>query len=348
LASPPRSAKLTKQRLTDCIFGPRSRFMRQYASTYDPASDTIEAVIETIDDGLERLPSYMDLYYKWERQQWAVQDLDFDADRAQWLADTRDLVRQSRMGGYTGFFAGEIAVADTLAPYIAAMPRMDQRIFLTTQVVDEARHVAFFDRWFTDVLGEQRPVIGDQMARAPEMMSAYYNDVFFNILPDISAGLRKHPEDINLLVDGVALYHIIIEGAMAMAGQTSMLQLYKRLKLFPGFQQGFTSVARDESRHVLFGVKFLYDMVQTDNKYAYRIVDFINGLLPGLYDFGRPAVEFMPMRLKAGEDIDWTPKFYASALRRKLRAIGIQASIPDPKPTPVPPEVLAMVAASQN
>ena len=322
--------------------------MRKYESTYDPASDTIEAVIHTIDEGLERLPSYMELYDKWERQQWAVQDLDFAADRAQWLAETRDLVRQGRMAGYTGFFAGEIAVADTLAPYIAAMPRLDQRIFLTTQVVDEARHVVFFDKWFSEVLGEQRQIIGDQMARASEMLGPYYNDVFFRLLPEISAGLRKHPEDLGLLVDGVVLYHIIIEGAMAMAGQASMLQLYKQMEIFPGYQIGFTSVARDESRHVLFGVKFLYDMVQADNKYAYRIVDFINGLLQGLYDFGRPAPEFMPMRLKAGQDIDWTPKFYASALRRKLRAMGIHANIPDPKPTPIPPEVLAMVAAAQN
>ena len=201
---------------------------------------------------------------------------------------------------------------------------------------------------FAEVLGEERQVIGDQMARASEMLGPYYNDVFFRLLPEISAGLRKHPEDLGLLVDGVVLYHIIIEGAMAMAGQASMLQLYKQMEIFPGYQIGFTSVARDESRHVLFGVKFLYDMVQADNKYAYRIVDFINGLLQGLYDFGRPAPEFMPMRLKTGQDIDWTPKFYASALRRKLRAMGIHANIPDPKPTPIPPEVLAMVAAAQN
>lgn len=321
--------------------------MKQYVSTYDPAKDTIEAVVETIDDGLERLPSYMDLYFKWERQQWSVQDLDFSVDHAFWLSEMPDLTRQSRMAGYTGFFAGEIAVADTLAPYIAAMPRLDQRIFLTTQVADEARHVVFFDRWFSEVLGKDRAVIGDQMQRARDDMGDYYADVFYRLLPEISNGLAKHPEDAALLVDGVVLYHILIEGAMAMAGQTSMLQFYKQAGIFPGYQIGFTSVARDESRHVLFGVKFLYDMVRADNQYAYRIVDFINGLLPGLYEFGRPSPEFAVMRYQQGLDVDWTPKFYASALRRKLRAIGIQASIPDPKPTPIPPEVLAM-AASRN
>src|SRR5437667_11315879 len=94
--------------------------------------ETVEALIHTIDEGLERLPSYMDLYFKWERQQWAVQELDFSEDRRQWL-EASDYQREMRMGLYIGFYAGEIAVTDTLGPYIAAMPRLDQSVFLTTQ-----------------------------------------------------------------------------------------------------------------------------------------------------------------------------------------------------------------------
>jgi ribonucleoside-diphosphate reductase beta chain len=315
--------------------------MRNYASSTAQQGDSIEAVIQTIDEGLQRLPSYMDLYFKWERQQWAVQNLDLAEDRRQWDAATEQ-ERQLRMGLYIAFYAGEIAVTDTLGPYIAAMPRLDQRMFLTTQVVDEARHVVFFDKWFSEVLGRDRQIVGDQMATAREHMSSYYNYIFYDLLPGISAELRHHPENMDLLIEGVTLYHIFIEGAMALAGQTRSLQLYKQLDIFPGFQEGFTNVARDESRHVLFGVKFLYDMVQSDNKHAYRIMDLINKLLPGLYEFGRPAPELMVGYLKTGQDLDWTVKFYASALRRKLRAIGIQAVIPDPSPTIVPPEIMAL------
>ena len=319
--------------------------MRTYAASTTQQGDSIEAVIQTIDEGLERLPAYMDLYFKWERQQWAVQNLDFAEDRRQWDAATEQ-ERQMRMGLYVAFYAGEIAVTDTLGPYIAAMPRLDQRMFLTTQVVDEARHVVFFDKWFTEVLGRDREIVGGQMARAQDHMSPYYNYIFYDLLPAISADLRRHPENMDLLIEGVTLYHIFIEGAMALAGQTRSLQLYKQLDIFPGFQEGFTNVARDESRHVLFGVKFLHDMVQSDNKYAYRIMDFINRLLPGLYEFGRPAPELMAIYLKTGQDLDWTVNFYASALRRKLRAIGIHATSPDPAPTVVPPEILALANAN--
>ncbi len=318
--------------------------MRTYASGNGHQDQSFEAVVKTIDEGLERLPSYMDLYFKWERQQWAVQELDFTEDKRQWDAATEE-ERQLRMGLYVGFYAGEIAVTDTLGPYIAAMPRLDQRIFLTTQLVDEARHVVFFDKWFTEVLGKDRAIVGDQMAKAQEYMGSFYNYIFYDLLPGISNDLRQHPEDMGLLIDGVTLYHIFIEAAMALAGQTRALQTYKQLGIFPGFQEGFTDVARDESRHVLFGVKFLYDMVRQNDQYAYRITDFINNLLPGLYDFGRPAPNIIAMYLKTGQDVDWTPKFYASALRRKLRAIGIQANIPDPTPTPIPADMHAMAMA---
>ena len=183
--------------------------MRTYASDSGQTDQTIEAVVQTIDEGLERLPSYMDLYFKWERQQWAVQELDFTQDRRQWL-EASETQRQLRMALYNGFYAGEIAVTDTLGPYIAAMPRLDQRVFLTTQVADEARHVVFFDKWFSEVLGRDRAVVGDHMAKARELMGSYYNYIFYDLLPGISDDLRKHPEDTGLLVEGVTLYHIVI------------------------------------------------------------------------------------------------------------------------------------------
>ncbi|MEP7200032.1 MAG: hypothetical protein ABI874_09460 [Chloroflexota bacterium] len=309
-------------------------------SNHDYQDHSFEAVIKTIDEGLERLPSYMDLYFKWERQQWAVQDLDFSADKKQWALDASAVIRQNRMAGYTGFFAGEIDVTNTLGPYIAAMPRLDQRIFLTTQLVDEARHVVFFDKWFREVLGQAPEMVGEQMAHNDRRPFGRY--IFEQLLPDLSCALTKHPDDMMLLIDGVTLYHIVIEGALALAGQTRMLQSYKQAGMFPGFQEGFTSVARDESRHVLFGVKFLADMVQEADKYAYRVVDFINTLLPDLYLNGRPLPEMIPMYLQSGQDVDFAPKFYASALRRKLRAMGIHADIPDPKPMPIPSEMMAM------
>src|ERR1700748_1436212 len=51
------------------------------------------------------------------------------------------------------FFHGEDAVADDLSPFIDAAPREEQKYFLTTQQVDEARHSVFFHRFMHEVVG---------------------------------------------------------------------------------------------------------------------------------------------------------------------------------------------------
>ena len=43
------------------------------------------------------------------------------------------------------FFFGEDSVTDNLSPYIDAAPLEEQKYFLATQQVDEARHAIGFD-----------------------------------------------------------------------------------------------------------------------------------------------------------------------------------------------------------
>src|SRR5947208_13499025 len=98
----------------------------------------VEAVLRSIDHGLVYLPSYRELYYRWERQQWQAQEIDFIADRIQW-EDMSDEERETHIGALASFFQGEASVTDTLGPYVMAVPDEEMRIFLTTQLVDEAR-----------------------------------------------------------------------------------------------------------------------------------------------------------------------------------------------------------------
>ena len=56
-----------------------------------------------------------------------------------------------RMYGLSAFFCGEQRVAAELGPIMRAVPDEDMRIFLCTQIADEARHVMFFDRFYSEV-----------------------------------------------------------------------------------------------------------------------------------------------------------------------------------------------------
>src|SRR5207248_9238135 len=72
------------------------------------------------------------LYRRWETQQWAVADLDFEQDRKDWAGLSAGLQVAYRRT-MTLFCIGERAVTDTLAPLLSAAPRDDERMFLGTQ-----------------------------------------------------------------------------------------------------------------------------------------------------------------------------------------------------------------------
>src|ERR1700716_4200617 len=95
----------------------------------------IDDVLSFIDRGIENMPSYMDLYRRWESQQWSVGDLDFTLDRQDWLKAT-ELERKSSLWSHRLFFNGEDPVNPTLAPFVWAAPTPEIEIFLSTQIVD--------------------------------------------------------------------------------------------------------------------------------------------------------------------------------------------------------------------
>src|SRR4051794_41886134 len=97
--------------------------------------------------------SYDDLSAPWEPGHWRAAELDFTEDRRQWHDAFSEHERRAALWNYAMFFHGEDAVADDLAPFIAAAPREEQKYFLATQQVDEARHAVFFKRFMHEVVG---------------------------------------------------------------------------------------------------------------------------------------------------------------------------------------------------
>src|SRR3982751_5931357 len=96
--------------------------------------------------------TYDDLYRRWEEGNWKAYDLDFSKDREGWKA-LSDIQRKSALWTYSMFFYGEDSVTDNLSPYIDAAPKEEQKYFLATQQVDEARHAVFFRRFMQEVAG---------------------------------------------------------------------------------------------------------------------------------------------------------------------------------------------------
>src|SRR6185437_5989033 len=156
--------------------------------------------------------------------------------------------------------------------------------------------------------------------------------ILIEALYGIADRIRQQPDNLAYLVEGMVLYHVIIEGTMALAGQRSILELYRQYNLFPAFRGGFTAVARDESRHVIFGVKFLRDMLHEDRSHARTLQAAIEKYAPAALASLAPAEAAIPAMLERGEDPWQSQRYGQDSLRKKLRVIGLNMALPDLPP----------------
>jgi ribonucleoside-diphosphate reductase beta chain len=294
----------------------------------------IDNIIHIIDEGLVHLPSYRELYYRWERQQWRSQEIDFAPDRRQW-EEMSEQEHADRINGLAAFFQGEACVTDTLAPYVLAMPDEEMRIFVTTQLVDEARHTVFFARFFREVIGMDKGALEDTLAEVRQYMNSHLKYILIDSLSEVAERIRQEPTRMAHLVEGITLYHVIVEGTMALAGQRSILDFYRRNNIFPAFRGGFTAVARDESRHVVFGVKFLREMIQRDAHNARVVLDAVEKYAPIALKALTPPDEFIPDILAMQADPWLTPRYAQDSLRKKLKVVGLSMELPGVPPPPV-------------
>ena len=78
----------------------------------------------------------------------------------------------------------------------------------------------------------------------------------------------------------MTLYHMVIEGMLALTGQHFIIDYNERMGTLPGFVEGFSNVARDEHRHIAFGVRFLTDCVKEDDRYREVIQKMLEQSVP--------------------------------------------------------------------
>jgi ribonucleoside-diphosphate reductase beta chain len=289
-----------------------------FQATSDPA------LLASADRGESHLLTYGKLYELWERQQWATQDLDFSRDREDWHERFDDEERFQRMYGLSAFFVGEQRVAAELGPMMRAVPDEDMRLFLCTQIADEARHVAFFDRFYSEVGVLESEGLEDRLAETSEHLNPEFGTLFDELLRRRVDRLATEPEDLETLVEAVTIYHMVIEGMLALTGQHFIMDYNERVGTLPAFVQGFTLVARDEHRHVAFGARFLRDMTQRDPRYAESIQRTLGEVLPVADGVLRPSwITDDDEPTLFGVSTNETRAFALKALERRMKVIGL-------------------------
>jgi hypothetical protein len=221
--------------------------------------------------------SYSDLYARWEQGNWSATGLDFATDREQWERDFTEFERRAALWTYSMFFHGEDSVADNLSPFIDAAPHEEQKYFLATQQVDEARHAVLFARFMREVAGTGASV-GAALGETRPTLTWGFRKVFGRLdrMGDELRRDRSRPK----LAQAIALYHVVIEASLAQPGQHFIEEGLGRRGLLPAFCEGMANVARDEQRHIAFGVKMIADLVREDPDCEPAIAELLREVLP--------------------------------------------------------------------
>jgi ribonucleoside-diphosphate reductase beta chain len=275
------------------------------------------------------LLDYGELYAGWERQNWKAHEIDFSVDKEQWLATPTESQGET-IWSMASFYLGEERVAADLAPFVLAAPTGEIEIFLATQLVDEARHAAFFDRFMGEVLALESEDLRGRQHEMEEWMLSPWRHVFDDQLRGISRKIQARPDDLDLFVEGIVTYHMVIEGVLAMTGQHFILEYTREHGLYPGFREGFSLVEQDEHRHIAFGVRFLRDICAQEPRYRRLVEEKIAELVP------KAALVLVPPYAK--DPSNFVSYSYTSAemygyayrtLKRRMAVIG--AEVPPPE-----------------
>ena len=177
------------------------------------------------------------------------------------------------------FFYGEDSVAEDLSPYIDAAPKEEQKYFLATQQVDEARHAVFFSRFFSEVIGAGEGLASGLAYTEPQLTWGF-RQVFDR--RDRMADELRRDRSLPKFAQAITLYHLIVEASMAQPGQHFIEDYFVKSGTMPGFSEGMYNVARDEQRHIGFGVKVLSELVAESEECKEAVVELLREVLPYL------------------------------------------------------------------
>ena len=185
---------------------------------------------------------------------WDPQAIDFSHDKPDWDAFD-DTERDFLLRTLALFQAGEEGVTSDLLPLIMVIAdegRLEEEIFLTSFLWEEAKHVEFFRRWLDEVAQATGDLDG--------YLTASYRHLFLTELPQ-ALGALKTDKSTEAQIRASVTYNMIIEGVLAETGYHGFRQSLEANGKLPGLLEGIRYTARDESRHIRYGVYLLNRLI---------------------------------------------------------------------------------------
>ena len=222
---------------------------------------------KTTREGLDYALVPMRLFKKAKRLgTWDPAAIDLAQDAADWTAlaaDEQDLLLRltAQFGG------GEESVAADLLPLLSLMAdegRVEDELFLTSYLWEEAKHVEAFDRFLREVAQSEADLDG--------YLTEAYRQHFMAAQPAAMHRLRTDASP-EALAEAVVTYQMGTEGVLAETGYHAYYTVLEDRGIMPGMQEIVRNIQRDESRHVGYGVYLLSRLVAEHGDAVWTVIE---------------------------------------------------------------------------
>lgn len=205
---------------------------------------------------------------------WDPMDIDFTQDRQDWLALAPE-EREVLLHLTSMFLGGEESVTLDLLPLIgvvAAEGRLEEEMYLTTFLFEEAKHVEAFRRFLDEVACEHTD-LGRYHGPA-------YQSIFGEALPQALGRLRQDPSPL-AQAEASVTYNMIVEGVLAETGYHAYFAVLEARNIMPGMREVVGKLKQDESRHLAYGVYLLSRLVAEHGEPIWQAIENrMNTMLP--------------------------------------------------------------------
>ncbi len=269
--------------------------------------------------GLNRDLPPMRLYEKAKKLGiWNPSDIDFSKDKQDWAGFT-DEEKDLCLLLLSMFVAGEEAVTLDLLPLIQAIAqegRLEEEMFLTTFLFEEAKHTDFFRRFM------------DEVAEAGVDLSSYHGDnyhqLFYEALPSALNALRTDASPANQIAASVT-YNMVVEGVLAETGYQAFFTMLERNDLMPGLRKGISLLKQDESRHIAYGVYLLSRLIAEHPQEWDNLQMQMNMLLPsaiGVIGDAFARYKVVPFGLVEDDFVNYAMSQFSKRFERLEKAKG--------------------------
>ena len=265
------------------------------------------------------------LYRRWEESQWSPFTIDLSEDARQWQQMTGE-DRGVIFYVLSSLMVAEERITTKFSGLVGAHGTEEEATFLSTQQVDEARHMQFYARFQDEVVAAPE-AIAAHIERARESVSDAFRHIFDEELVQSHERLVAEPHSLPAKVRFVTLYHLILESTLGLTTFKFTTDYLSGEKLLPGFVEGYSKIHHDETRHIGYGVWFLRETVREHPEAGDVVRQTLRDLLPSVAASLAPPDTGSNIDVAAiGATSDGLREFALGGLTRRLDIIGVPLS----------------------